>query len=481
MAKAKNNLGITVKKKDNFSEWYTQVIQKAELIDYTEVGGCNVFRPYSYAMWECAKDFFNNLIKKDGVKNAYFPMLIPEKLLNKEKEHVEGFSPEVAWVTHAGKSKLKEKLAIRPTSETLMYDSYKKWIRSWKDLPLRINQWCNIVRWEFKHPVPFLRNREFLWQEGHTVFATQKEAEKEVSTILDFYAKIFEELFAVPVLKGRKSEKEKFAGAEYTFSVESLLPNGKGIQMATSHFLAQNFSKTFDIKFLDKNEKNQYGWQNSWGFSTRSLGALFAIHGDDNGLVLPPKIAPNKVVIVPIFFKDSGKKVLKKANELKGKLKKYGVILDDREDYRPGWKFNEWELKGIPIRIELGPKDLDKKHVVLVRRDTGEKEFVKFGKISGRVGELLDEIQESLLNNAKNALKKSIVKVKDFSTLKKAVKSGNICIANWCGNVACEENIKDKLNGVKSLNIPFGQKGKFGKCAFCSADAKYKSYFGKSY
>ncbi len=471
--------GITVKKEENFSEWYTQSILKADLIDYGPVSGCLIFKPGSFALWESAKNYFDSKIKKDGVKNVYFPLLIPERLLKKESDHVEGFAPEVAWVTKTGGTELKEKLAIRPTSETIMYDSYSKWIRSWKDLPLRYNQWCSVVRWEFKHAVPFLRTREFLWQEGHTVFATKKEADKEARKILEFYADVYEDLYAVPVLRGIKSEKEKFAGAEYSLSVETLLPNGKAIQGATSHGLGQNFSKPFKIKFIGEDEKSQYAWQNSWGFSTRSLGAMLAVHGDDKGLVLPPKIAENKVVIVPIIFKNKSENVLNFAKDVEKKLKKYGVLFDDREDYSAGWKFNEWELKGIPIRIEIGPKDVEKKQVVLVRRDSGEKIFVKASEVSQRISILLDNIQKDLFTKAKKFLEESITNVKNISELKKVVGQKKIGKSQWCGNPACEENIKDKT-GAKSLNSEFGRKVS-GKCFACEAEAKFITYFGKSY
>jgi prolyl-tRNA synthetase len=477
--KNKSKEGITVKKANNFSEWYTQVIQKADLIDYSLVSGCLIFKPNSYAIWEIVKNYFDNLIKKDGVRNAYFPLFIPEKLLNKEKKHVKGFAPEVAWVTEAGNNKLNERLAIRPTSETIMYDSYSKWIRSWKDLPLRYNQWCNVVRWEFKNPVPFLRTREFLWQEGHTVFATKKEAEKEALKILDFYADVYENQYAVPILKGIKSEKEKFAGADFSFSVEALLPNGKAIQGATSHNLGQNFSKVFDIKFLDKNEKVKYAWQNSWGFSTRSIGIALAIHGDDKGLVLPPNIAPNKIVVIPIFFKKNKKEVLKFARDIKNKLKKHGVIFDERENYSPGWKFNEWELKGIPIRIEIGPNDVKNKQVVLVRRDNGVKKIIKINKLISEVNLILDSIQKNLYDKAKKSLKSKIIKVKNIKECKEVINNNKICKVNWCGDVKCEENIKNKT-GSKSLNSEFN--GKFsGKCFACASKAKYVTYFGKSY
>ncbi len=471
--------GINVKKDENFSEWYTQSIQKADLIDYSPVSGCLIFKPGSFSLWEKATEYFDKKIKKDGVQNSYFPLFIPEKLLKKESDHVEGFAPEVAWVTHAGDTKLNEKLAIRPTSETIMYDAYSKWIRSWKDLPLRYNQWCSVVRWEFKHAVPFLRTREFLWQEGHTVFTTKKEAEKEAKKILGFYADVYEDLYAVPVLKGIKSEKEKFAGADYSLSVETLLPNGKAIQGATSHHLGQNFSKPFNIKFVGEDEKSQYAWQNSWGFSTRSLGVMLAVHGDDKGLVLPPKMALNKVVIVPILFKNKSEKVIKFSKDVFKKLKKFGAMFDDREDYSAGWKFNEWELKGIPLRLEVGPKDVEKKQVVIVRRDTGEKEFVKVGKVVDRVSSLLVEIQKDMFEKAKKFLDESIVSVKDISSLKKTVDSGKIGKTNWCGNPTCEANIKDKTK-AKSLNSSFDEKGS-GKCFACEAEAKFVTYFGKSY
>lgn len=480
MEKEKSNLGVTVSKDENFSEWYTQVIQKAELIEYTDVSGCMILRPNAYALWENTQEYFNNLIKRDGVKNAYFPLLIPEKLLNKEKEHVEGFSPEVAWVTHSGNTKLKERLAVRPTSETIMYDAYSKWIRSWKDLPLRINQWCNIVRWEFNNPVPFLRTREFLWQEGHTAFATKEEAEKETYQILDFYTSVFEDLFAIPVLQGMKSEKEKFAGAVYTLSVETILPNGKAIQGATSHHLGQNFSKPFKIKFLNKEEKSEYAWQNSWGLSTRSLGIMLAVHGDDKGLIIPPKVAPNQIVIIPIYFKDSETKVFNAAVEIKEKLKKYNPILDCRADYRAGFKFNEWELKGIPLRIEIGPKDIESGKVVFVRRDNGKRINVDIHEVDKTAKEVLYDIQDSLYTKAREFLHSSIKETESFDDFRKAIGQSKITFAKWCGCKECEENIKNET-GAKSLNIPFKQPDVAGKCIACQKDAKFKAYFGKSY
>jgi len=480
MTKKKSQEGLTVKKDENFSEWYTQVIQKADLIEYSNVSGSMVIRPNAYHIWEQIQKYFDKKIKRLGVKNAYFPLLIPEKLLKKESQHVEGFSPEVAWVTHAGDNKLKEKLAIRPTSETIMYDSYKKWIRSYKDLPLKINQWCNVIRWEFKHPVPFLRTREFLWQEGHNVFATETEVQKDTKQMLNVYEEIFQDLLAIPVLKGKKSEKEKFAGADYTLSVETIFPNGKAIQGATSHNLGQNFAKVFDISFKDKKEKKQYGWQNSWGLSTRSIGIMLAIHGDDHGLVLPPKVAPIQAVIVPIFTGENKKKILKKAKELKSKLKSYEVHLDDRDGYSPGWKFHEWELKGIPIRIEIGPKDIIKNQVVIVRRDIPKKEVVKISQLNKKVKSLLEEIQKNLFNRAEKNLKSNIVNIKTLDQLKTTIKKGKFGKANWCRTKSCEEDFKYKTNGAKTLNMPFNEKAK-GKCFNCSKQAKDIVYIGKSY
>lgn len=473
--------GITVKKSENFSEWYSQVIQKAELADYTKVSGCMVYRPRSYEIWEKIQVFFNKKIKSLGVQNAYFPLLIPESLLTKEADHIEGFAPEVAWVTHAGSTKLNERLAIRPTSETIIYDTYKNWIKSHRDLPLKINQWNNIVRWEFKDPMPFVRGREILWQEGHTAFATREEAHEEVLQILDFYESIYTDLLALPVLKGRKSEKEKFAGAELTTSVEVFLPTGKAAQAGTSHLLGQNFAKAFNIVFTDENEEKKYVWQNSWGLSMRAIGMMIITHGDDKGLVIPPKAAQNKAVIVPILFKDSKEKVLQKCVQIQEELKEFNVILDDRDGYTPGWKFNEWELKGVPIRIEIGPRDLKSKQVVLVRRDTFEKETVKVESLKKRIDALLKDIQTSLFNKAKEFLKTSIVQTSNFEEFIQVINQNKIAFVPWCEGTECEELIKDKSEGAKSLNIPFNQKKLDCKCIHCESQAKSKAYFGKSY
>jgi len=418
-----------------------------------------------------------------GVQNAYFPLFIPEKLLQKEATHVEGFTPEVAWVTHAGDSKLKERLAVRPTSEAIMYDSYAKWIRSHNDLPLRYNQWNSVVRWEFKHPTPFLRSREFLWNEGHTCFATKREAEKEVMEILSMYQEVLKDYFALPALAGRKSEKEKFAGADYTTSLELVMPNGKAIQGPDAHHDGQNFAKAYDITFSDKKGGKDHVWQNTWAITTRMIGVLIAIHGDDKGLVLPPKLAPMQVVVVPILFDKTREKVLGAVQKVYEDLLKEDVLvhLDDRDDYSPGWKFNEWEVKGVPIRIEVGPRDLEKKQVTLVRRDTGEKKAVALNKVSSEVSGLLDEIQSNMLKNAEKILKNSIVKVDKFSEAKKAILDKKIVFAPWCGLPSCEEDFKDKMAGAKSLNSPFKQKAPEGKCFNCAKKAQYGFYFGKSY
>ncbi len=471
-------LGITVKKSEDFSEWYTQVVQKAELADYTEVSGCIVFKPAAYAIWENICSEVDKRFKKTGIKNCYFPLFIPLKLLSKEEEHVKGFVPEVAWVTEAGSTKLTEKLAVRPTSETIMYPSFSKWIKSWRDLPLRLNQWNNVVRWEFKHPTPFLRTREFLWNEGHTVFATKEEAEAEKDEIIGIYKDVVENYMALYSLIGKKSEKEKFAGAEYTISMEYLLPNGKAIQGPDFHHDGQNFAKAFNIIFLDKNEEKQHAWQNTFAITTRMIGVMVAVHSDDKGLVLPPKIAPNQVIIIPIFTKENKEKIVKKANEIKNKLKKYNPLLDDRDDYSVGWKFNESELKGYPLRIEIGPKDIEKKQVVLVRRDTNKKEIVKITDIDKSVEKTLENIQDNLFKKAKELIEKNIVTAKNFQDLKNQVKNKKIVLAPFCNTKECEEEIKFKTDGAKSLNIA---SKKAGICINCDKKAEYLFYFGKSY
>lgn len=480
-AKVKQEKGITAEK-DEFSEWFTQIMLKADLADYTNVSGCIVFKPTAYAMWEKIKEETDKRFKKIGIKNAYFPLFIPEKTLNREKVHIEGFSPEVAWVTHAGDTELSEKLAVRPTSETIMYESYSKWIRSWRDLPLKLNQWNNVVRWEFKHPVPFLRTREFLWNEGHTVYSNQKDAEAEKEQIIGIYKEICEKYLALPSLIGRKSEKEKFAGAEYTISMEFYMPNGRAVQGPDFHHDGQIFAKAYDIKFLDKDGKEQYAYQNTFAISTRMLGVMFAIHSDAKGLIIPPQVAPNKAVIVPILFEDSKEKVLKKAKELGNQLEKFDVIVDDREEYKPGFKFNEWEMKGIPVRIEIGPKDIEKGEVSIVRRDNGKKESVKFKDLAKTVEETLEDIQESMYKKATKLLNDNIISVKNMDELKKGIINKKLALIPLCGNAECEDSLKFESGGAKVLNIPEKQEA-IGKtlCLSCGKKANYFAYVGKSY
>ena len=478
----KNELGVTAEK-DEFSEWFTQLMIKADLADYTKVSGCIVFKPTAWAIWEKIVSLVNERIKKFGVKNVCFPLLIPESLLIREKEHLKGFTPEVAWVTEAGNTKLNERLAVRPTSEAIMYDSFSRWIRSWRDLPLKYNQWSNVIRWEFKHPTPFLRTREFVFNEGHTVYATKEEAEDERKQIIEMYNEICKDYLALPSLIGKKSDKEKFAGAVYTESLEFFMPNGKATQGPDFHFDGQNFSKAYDISFLDKDEKKQYAWQNTWAISTRMLGVMFAMHSDNKGLILPPKAAPNKIVIVPIFFDDTKENVLKKAKEIELKLKEYEPILDSRNEYNPGFKYNEWELKGIPVRIEIGPKDLEKDSCVVVRRDNNKKEIVKFKEVNKKVGEILEDIQKALFEKAKKLLDGAIVQLDSKQEMKKAIENRRIVFAPLSNNAECEDLLKFESGGAKVLNIPEEQPKNLdkSKCIVCGKKADYFAYIGKSY
>jgi prolyl-tRNA synthetase len=478
MAKEKI-IGMTVKKSENFPDWYTEVIQKAELADYAAIAGCIVFRPYSYEIWEYVQDYINKDIKKRGHKNAYFPLFIPESFFKKESDHVEGFAPEVAWIEQ--KEGDSERYALRPTSEAIIMDSYSKWVKSHRDLPILLNQWCNIVRWETKVTKPFLRTREFLWQEGHTAHKNKKEAEEEVKVSLEMYRHLIEEEMAIPVLSGKKSEAEKFAGADYTSCLEAMMPDGKALQMCTSHYLGQGFAKAFDIKFLDENEKHEYVHTTSWGLTTRTIGAIIMVHGDDKGLVMPPRMAPIQAVIVPILFDKTKKDVLKKAEEIKEKLSdKIRIHLDDRDNYNPGWKYNQWELKGVPIRIEIGPKDIEKKQVVLVRRDNGEKTFVKISELEKQLPILLDTIQKSLLSKARKFLKASIHEAKTFNEFTKILeKDRGFIKVGWCGERVCEEQIKDKTTAT--VRVLDGKAKPTGKCVHCGKKATSVAYFAKSY
>ena len=474
--KDKVTKGLTVRKNDDFSKWYTEVVQKAELADYAPIRGFMVIRPGGYAIWQKIQDYFNNVLEKKCVKNAYFPLLIPESFFKKEAEHAKGFAPELAYIEGNDEG---ERLAIRPTSETIIYDSYSKWIRSWRDLPLKLNQWSNVLRWEVKQTKPFIRTREFLWQEGHCVFETEKEAEKNMTEIIESYKELCEDLLAIPVIVGKKSEIERFPGAKTTMTVEALMSDGKALQLGTSHNLGQGFAKVFDVKFLDKNEKEQYVWQTSWGFSTRLIGALTMVHGDDKGLVLPPKAAENKIVIVPILFEETKEKVMKKAKEINKKLSKYGSILDDREGYSPGWKFNEWELKGIPLRIEIGPKDVKSKKVIIVRRDTGKKEVIAERDIDKKVNKMLEDMQKSLYNKAKKFLDSRIDSAKSMKELKDKLKRGKIVKAYMVDDPDVEAKIKDETGGANSRIIEEVEKQ--GICVRSGKKTNTIAWIAKSY
>ncbi|KIM42357.1 hypothetical protein M413DRAFT_444782 [Hebeloma cylindrosporum] len=504
-------IAIGVEKEVDFPGWYTNVLLKADMLDYYSVSGCYILKPWSYSIWEEIQYWFNNEIKELGVQNSYFPMFVSQSVLEREKDHIEGFSPEVAWVTKAGNSDLEEPIAIRPTSETAMYPYYAKWIRSHRDLPLKLNQWNSVVRWEFKNPQPFLRTREFLWQEGHTAHLTKPEADTEVRQILDLYRQVYEDLLAVPVIPGVKSEKEKFAGGLYTTTIEGFVPtSGRGIQAASSHCLGQNFSRPemFNIFVEDPQDGSKsYVWQNSWGLSTRAIGVMVMVHGDNQGLVLPPRVASIQVIVVPcgITAKTTDEqraKINGTCEELAKTLKKAGLRAkaDLREGYTPGYKFNDWEQKGVPLRLEIGPNDLAKQQTLTVRRDTGAKNPIPLANLEGAVSELLKTIQSDMFNKAKELYDSRIVEVTKWEDFVPALDSKNIVAIPWCDREVCEDDIKERSGrasepqderapsaGAKSLCIPFDQsrwapleQGKT-KCTGCGQDAKHWTLFGRSY
>jgi prolyl-tRNA synthetase len=479
-----SDTGVTVKKSDNFSEWYVEVVLKSGLADYAPVKGCMIFKAQSYAIWEKIQEVFNKKIKSSGHRNVYFPMFIPESFLKKEAEHFEGFVPEVAWVTQGGETVLEEKLAIRPTSETIIYSTFAKWIRSWRDLPIKINQWCNIVRWETKATKPFLRTREFLWQEGHTVHKTSEEAKKEVFEILNEYKDIMEKYLAIPVLVGVKTDKEKFAGALYTTTLEAIMPDGKALQMGTSHNLGQNFAKVFNIEYIGEDKQNHRVWQTSWGISTRLIGALVMVHGDDGGLVVPPRVASIQVVIIPITYKKGDSSaILEKSEEILKKLEKKNIsaVLDDRKEYTPGWKFHEWELKGVPIRIEIGPRDLKQNQITLARRDTFQKTNAKIEDTEKATLSLLDEIQDNLYLKAKERLIEKTTMVNNYDDFKATLrKKGGFLRAAWCGKPDCEERIKAETGATIRLK-PFDKELSTNKCICCNEKSEEIVYFARSY
>lgn len=477
---AKDEKGITVEK-DEFSEWFTQIMVKADLADYSSVSGCIVFRPTAYAIWEQLKAEVDKRFKKIGIQNAYFPLLIPEKLLTREAEHVKGFSPQVAWVTRAGDTELKEKLAVRPTSEAIMYESYSKWIRSWRDLPLKINQWNSVVRWEFSHPVPFFRTREFLWNEGHNVYSNARECLEDGKKILEAYDEVCREFMALYGMTGKKTEQEKFAGAVSSEKIHYILPSGRVVEGPAFHDDGQNFAKAYDIQFLGKDGEKDFAYQSTYAISTRMLGAMFAMHSDEKGLVLPPRMAPRKVVIVPIYANSSRENVLKAAETVKKSLADYDAFIDDRDDCRPGFKFNEWELKGIPIRIEIGEKDIAKKEVVVVIRDNGKKESVPIERVSAKVKISLEEMHKRLFENSKKLFEERITRPKNFSELQKAIEKKLVAVVPLASDGETEDILRSKTDGAKVLFIAPDAVRKGEKCVVSGKDAAYLVYVGKTY
>ena len=461
----------------DFAQWYTDVVKKAELCDYASVKGCMVIKPAGYAIWENIQKELDRRFKETGVENVYMPLFIPEGLLQKEKDHVEGFAPEVAWVTHGGLEPLQERMCVRPTSETLFCDFYAKDIHSYRDLPRLYNQWCSVVRWE-KTTRPFLRSREFLWQEGHTAHATAQEAQERTEQMLNVYADFCEEVLAIPVIRGQKTDKEKFAGAEATYTIEALMHDGKALQSGTSHNFGDGFAKAFEIQYAAKDNSLQYVHQTSWGMSTRIIGAIIMVHGDDSGLVLPPMIAPVQVVIVPIQQKKEG--VLDKAFEIKEALSGFRVKVDD-SDKSPGWKFSESEMRGIPVRVEIGPKDMAQNQAVLVRRDTREKQIVPLDRIQEKIGELLVQIQREMLERAREHRDAHTYTAEDFDVFKRTVEEKpGFVKAMWCGCRECEDKIKE-LTGATSRCMPFVQEKLADTCVCCGKPAVKMVYWGRAY
>ncbi len=464
----------------DFPQWYTDVIRKTDLVDYSPVKGFMVIKPYGYALWENIQSFLDKRFKETGHKNCYFPLLIPESLLQKEAEHVEGFAPEVAWVTHGGKEELAERLCVRPTSETIICEMYSKWLKSYRELPYLYNQWCSVVRWE-KSTRPFLRTSEFLWQEGHTLHETEEQAQEETLQMLNIYKEMAENLLAIPVVTGRKSEREKFAGAHATYTMEALMHDGKALQAGTSHNLGQHFTTAFDISFLDRNGDMQNPYHTSWGVSTRLIGGVIMVHGDNRGLVLPPALAPTQVVIIPIAQHKEG--VLDKAYELKKQLQDAGlrVELDDNENYSPGWKFNEYEMKGIPIRIEIGPRDIKNNQVMAARRDILEKGPVSMDGLTENIVQLLDTIQRDMLEKARSHRDENTYYIDSFEDFKqKMADKPGFAKAMWCGERECEEHVKAETAATIRC-IPFEQEDIGDKCHFCGKEAKHMVYMAKAY
>lgn len=467
---------------EDFSRWYIDVIKKADLMSYSPVRGCIVFKPDGFEIWENIQRELDSKFKETGHRNAYFPLFIPESFFQKEKEHVEGFNPELPWVTEAGGEKLEERLAIRPTSETMIGHMYSEWINSYRDLPLLINQWANVVRWE-KRTLPFLRTTEFLWQEGHTAHEDEQDARRETMQMLDVYRQFAEDFLAIPVIVGQKTPSEKFAGAVDTFSIEAMMKDGKAVQAGTSHYLGTNFAVAFDIKFLDRENQHQFAHTTSWGVSTRLIGALIMVHGDDRGLVLPPKVAPTQVIMIPIGPPKTREQVIGRVDELYAELKKAGVRVkvDDRADQSPGWKFNEYEMRGVPIRVELGPRDMENGQVVLVSRVSGEKKTVQQIDFVQEVQNLLAEIHQQMYDKAKQFRDDHYIAVDSIDEFKTFLETKRgFALAGWCGSSACEDQVKEET-GATSRNIPFTPSETKSTCLVCGDAAKHTVVFGRSY
>lgn len=478
MAKEKKLVSSITDMEVDFPQWYTDVVKKAELVDYSSVRGCMIIKPYGYAIWELIQKELDRRFKETGHENVYMPIFIPESLLQKEKDHVEGFAPEVAWVTYGGENKLTERLCVRPTSETLFCEHYSNIIQSHRDLPKLYNQWCSVVRWE-KTTRPFLRTMEFLWQEGHTAHATAEEAQEETIKMLNTYSDFCNDILAIPVVKGEKTAKERFAGAKATYTIESLMHDGKALQSGTSHNFGDGFAKAFDIQYTDKENKLQYVHQTSWGMTTRLIGAIIMVHGDNSGLVLPPAVAPIQVVIVPVAQQKPG--VLDKANEFKERLEKFARVKVDDTDRSPGWKFAEYEMKGVPVRLEVGPKDIENNQVVLARRDTSEKIIVSMDELETKVQELLEDIQKNLLEKARVSRDSKTYVAKNMEEFEKTInETPGFIKAMWCGDQACEDAIKEKTSAT-SRCIPFEQEEISDTCVCCGKKAKHMVYWGRAY
>ncbi|WP_314586189.1 proline--tRNA ligase [Paenibacillus terrigena] len=482
MSKEKQFVTEITPQQEDFSRWYIDVIKKADLMDYSPVRGCIVFKPDGFEIWEHMQEELNRRFKETGHRNAYFPMFIPESFFQKEKEHVEGFNPELPWVTEAGGEKLEERLAIRPTSETMIGHMYSKWIQSYRDLPVLINQWANVVRWE-KRTLPFLRTSEFLWQEGHTAHETEEEARQETMQMLEIYREFVENYLAIPVIMGAKTPSERFAGAVDTYSIEAMMKDGRAVQAGTSHYLGTKFAVAFDIKYLSRENNLEYVHTTSWGVSTRLIGSMIMVHGDDRGLVLPPKVAPTQVIMVPIGPPKTREQVIGRTDELFQELKKAGVRVrvDDRSDVSPGWKFNEYEMRGVPLRLELGPRDMENGVAVLVSRITGEKRIVQQDNLVAEVKGMLEDIHQEMFNRAKQFREDHFKSVDTLDELKASMEEQRgFYLAGWCGSAACESQVKEET-GATSRNIPFEPQEQKTTCLCCGEKAEHTVVFARAY